>query len=72
MVFEPDVLRIAPTSASETVTPSPAIDRGSPTEIPPESERVALLETAVPVDTLPSADEFEIATMPVVTEVAPV
>ena len=47
-VFEPDVLRIAPTSADETVTPSPEIVNGSAELMPPDTESVALLATVVP------------------------
>ena len=72
IVFESAVFRIAPTSALETVTPSPATDNGSATVIPPDKASVALLATVVPVDEFPSADALEIATTPAEIVVAPV
>jgi hypothetical protein len=75
MTFVPVVLRIAPTSADETVTPSPVISIGSATVIPPEIDRVALSAIVVlprvPAFS-PSAVLLLIATTPAEIVVLPV
>ena len=70
-MFAPEVLRIAPTSAVLTVTPSPETVSGSAELIPPEIASVALLATVVVPAVVPSALACEIATTPFETVVAP-
>ena len=75
IVFVPLVLRIAPTSADDSVTPSPLISIGSATVTPFEIDNVALFATVVlPRVTpfLPSAVLLLIATTPVEIVVLPV
>ena len=79
IVFVPLVLRIAPTSADDTVTPSPVISIGSATVTPFEIDNVALLATVVlprvvvsPTVVSPSAVLLLIATTPVEIVVLPV
>ena len=75
IMFVPLVLRIAPTSANDTVTPSPVISIGSPTVMPFEIDRVALSATVVLPRVLPlspSAVLLLIATTPVEIVVLPV
>ena len=75
IVFVPLVLRIAPTSANESVTPSPLISIGSATVTPFEIDNVALFATVVlprvPAFS-PSAVLLLIATTPVEIVVSPV
>ena len=70
-VFTPETLRIAPTSAELTVTPSPEIVRGSAELMFPESSSVALFATVVAPDVVPRAFACEIATTPAETVVEP-
>jgi hypothetical protein len=75
IVFVPLVLRIAPTSANASVTPSPVISIGSKTVTPLEIDNVALFATVVlprvPAFS-PSAVLLLIATTPVEIVVSPV
>jgi hypothetical protein len=75
IVFVPLVLRIAPTSANDSVTPSPLISIGSATVKSPDNANVALFSTVVlprvpPLS--PSAVLSRIATTPVEIVVFPV
>jgi hypothetical protein len=72
IVFVPLVLRIAPTSADDTVTPSPLISIGSATVTSPETCNVASFATVVPVPELPNDELFVITTTPADTLVRPV
>jgi hypothetical protein len=72
ITFVPDVLRIAPTSADETVTPLPVIVIASPTEMLFEMASVASFSTEVEPSAVPSAVALLIATTPDVTVVLPV
>jgi hypothetical protein len=67
-VFDPDVLRNAPAEDD----PVPVIVIGSATEIPPDTDSVPPSDTVVAPAEVPSADAFEIASVPVETVVAPV
>ena len=70
-VFVPDELRIAPTSAAETVTPSPEIVMGSAELIPPDTSRVAFEATVVEPLAEPRALELAILTTPAEIVVSP-
>ena len=72
IAFVPDVLRIAPTSADETVAPLPVIVIASPMEMLFEMASVASFSTEVEPSAVPSAVALLIATMPDVTVVLPV
>jgi hypothetical protein len=70
-VFTPEMLRIAPTSAELTVTPSPETLSGSAELISPEIASVASLATVVVPAVVPRAFACEIATTPAETVVEP-
>jgi hypothetical protein len=75
IMFVPLVLRIAPTSANASVTPSPVISIGSATVTPFEIDNVALFATVVLPRVspfLPSAVLLLTATTPVEIVVLPV
>lgn len=72
ITFVPLVLRIAPTSAKDTVTPLPVMVIASAIVIPFDTDSVASFATVVAAAVVPSAVSLLIATTPVSIEVAPV